>query len=496
MEYKGPVYAGGEDDGTESQQVQLRTEASCDMALRAAYDSAFYANHNDLPADVLATVSGRLVLDRAAHRRFVRHAQAGLPPGYSSLEVSQPWLLYWSFVALDTLDATGSAARRRADEDAALRAHAAWTLGHLWDARRGGFAGAPGQIPHMVSTYAGVHAAAQIGTRAAYAVVDRAGLHRFLARMKRADGSFAAHDDGESDMRAVYGAVACAALANVLSADLRAGVAEWIARCQTYEGGIGGAPGNEAHGGYAFCALATLQILGRLDAIDVRAFARWLAARQMAREGGFQGRANKLVDACYSWWQGAVFAILGGQATVPGETAAVPGGPLRTPDGAWLLDSDLLQMYVLGCAQDERGGLRDKPTARRDLYHTCYALCGLSIAQQADLQLPITTSRNIVVCFSFDFSLCALVLFSHMFAFVCCCCDTETSQCSARHHPGQVCCCVGVLPFASPSGRVVLRHVSSMRSHSRPPSCALPPPLCVFCRVGALSFPCFFPRSF
>jgi prenyltransferase beta subunit len=30
----------------------------------------------------------------------------------------------------------------------------------------------------------------------------------------------------------------------------------------------------------------------------------------MKLEGGFQGRTNKLVDACYSFWQGAAMAIL------------------------------------------------------------------------------------------------------------------------------------------------------------------------------------------
>jgi protein farnesyltransferase subunit beta len=27
-------------------------------------------------------------------------------------------------------------------------------------------------------------------------------------------------------------------------------------------------------------------------------------------EGGFQGRTYKLVDACYSFWQGSVFSLL------------------------------------------------------------------------------------------------------------------------------------------------------------------------------------------
>lgn len=35
-----------------------------------------------------------------------------------------------------------------------------------------------------------------------------------------------------------------------------------ICSCQTYEGGFGGYPGLEAHGGYSFCGLAALVILG------------------------------------------------------------------------------------------------------------------------------------------------------------------------------------------------------------------------------------------
>ena len=398
VEYKGPAYPGTEDDGTDSQRVQLRTEASCESALRDAYENSYFVNFNKLPPEVLNSVSGRLVLERVLHRRFIRSSQAGLPGSYSSLEVSQTWLLYWSITALDLLNTNDEP--KRPEEDAALRKQAAWTLSFLWDEKRGGFAGAPRHLPHMVATYAGVHACAQIGTPEAYAVINREKLYSFLMSMKLPDGSFSAHNDGESDMRTVYGAITTAALTNVLTPELSAGVAEWIGRCQTYEGGIGGVPGNEAHGGYAFCAMATLSVLNRFDVIDMRAFVRWLTARQIPHEGGFQGRSNKLVDACYSWWQGSIFAIIGGQPTVPDETANIPGGPYRTKDGAWLMNSDLLQMYILGCAQDERGGLRDKPTAGRDLYHICYALCGLSIAQQADPNESIVTPRNIVVCIS------------------------------------------------------------------------------------------------
>tara|TARA_R110002050_G_scaffold192667_1_gene327597 strand:+ start:669 stop:941 length:273 start_codon:yes stop_codon:yes gene_type:complete len=30
----------------------------------------------------------------------------------------------------------------------------------------------------------------------------------------------------------------------------------------------------------------------------------------LLQEGGFQGRTNKLVDGCYSFWQGALFPML------------------------------------------------------------------------------------------------------------------------------------------------------------------------------------------
>jgi hypothetical protein len=40
--------------------------------------------------------------------------------------------------------------------------------------------------------------------------------------------------------------------------------AHWILQCQTYEGGFGGVPGMEAHGGYCFCGLVNIIILSIL----------------------------------------------------------------------------------------------------------------------------------------------------------------------------------------------------------------------------------------
>ncbi|KAG5032067.1 hypothetical protein JHK85_016049 [Glycine max] len=46
-----------------------------------------------------------------------------------------------------------------------------------------------------------------------------------------------------------------------------------------------------------------------------------------------------------------------------------------------LFHSIALQQYILLCAQEQAGGLRDKPGKRRDHYHTCYCLSGLSLCQ-------------------------------------------------------------------------------------------------------------------
>ncbi|CAN0279306.1 unnamed protein product, partial [Ectocarpus fasciculatus] len=66
----------------------------------------------------------------------------------------------------------------------------------------------------------------------------------------------------------------------------------------------------QAHGGYTFCAFASMVILGAAEKADLEGLRHWLCARQMRAEGGFQGRTNKLVDGCYSFWQGGAVAIL------------------------------------------------------------------------------------------------------------------------------------------------------------------------------------------
>ena len=181
------------------------------------------------------------------------------------------------------------------------------------------------------------------------------------------------HDGGEVDIRGVYCAASVAKLTNVYHPKMFSGTAEWLVRCQTYEGGFAGCPGAEGHGGYNFCGFAALILLEKEHLCDTKALLKWTTAKQMSYEGGFQGRPNKLVDGCYSFWQGGVFPLLHMVLTQEADQA------LSTEK--WMFHQGALQEYLLICCQHPGGGLIDKPGKPRDYYHTCYCLSGLSVAQ-------------------------------------------------------------------------------------------------------------------
>lgn len=108
-------------------------------------------------------------------------------------------------------------------------------------------------------------------------------------------------------------------------------------------------------------------------------FQRWTVNRQTRYEGGFQGRTNKLVDGCYSFWQGALVPVV--QALISKEDSQLVAFMKRP-----LFHREALQEYILICCQRPTGGLIDKPGKPADPYHTCYTLSGLSVAQHCDIE--------------------------------------------------------------------------------------------------------------
>ncbi|XP_059474866.1 protein farnesyltransferase subunit beta [Neocloeon triangulifer] len=338
-----------ENNSTVTSVEQINVEENCEELL---YKTGLASEiEPDLP-----------FLNREQHLEFLNNSLRYLPKGYEVLDSSQPWLCYWILHSLHLLESPPSP-----QIASALVARLA-----KCQSPSGGFAGGPGQSAHLAPTYAAVNALCTIGTEEAMSVINRERLQEFLYSLKNADSSFSMHHGSEADIRGVYCALSVARLTNIYTEQLFAGSAEWIVRCQTYEGGFAGVPGMEAHGGYAFCGLAALYLMGKEDLINLPTFIRWVVMRQMKLEGGFQGRTNKLVDGCYSFWQGGAFPLIN-QILLSKAEDIKPT--------SLLFHQEALQEYLLICCQHPKGGIIDKPGKSQDLYHTCYGLSGISVAQ-------------------------------------------------------------------------------------------------------------------
>lgn len=384
---------------SESTVAQRETEVECEP---------YFANLTDLPPDqidhlrqtgLLPSSGLAIQLLRDKHVEYLSQVwKRSLGAPFVSLDASRPWILYWCLHGCDLLEEMPT------DHD---RCRMVLTLEHCWTSFAvtehpvsseedplyyssdtssyvegqsliaGGFGGGPSQIPHAATSYASVlslcillTSGGEASNRARTLIQKiRIPMYRWMLGLLQAEtGAYRMHTDGEVDIRASYTILCCATLLGLASPALcQDSVVQYIQRCQTFEGGLGGEPWTEAHGGYAYCGVAALQILGKLHMLDVPALTGWLARRQMEFEGGFSGRCNKLVDGCYSFWQGATMAI----------TSTLH----ESDDRSILVDTGMLERYILLCAQDIHGGLRDKPSKSRDFYHSCYNLSGLSIGQ-------------------------------------------------------------------------------------------------------------------
>ncbi|KAK1280182.1 Protein farnesyltransferase subunit beta [Acorus gramineus] len=253
---------------------------------------------------VLVNVSPRahsLILElwRDKHVEFLMKGLRMLAPSYHVLDANRPWLCYWMLHSIALL---GESFDPRLEEDVVD------FLSRCQDPN-GGYGGGPGQasfvliiMPHLATTYAAVNSLITLGSKKALTSINREKLRLFLLRMKDSSGAFRMHDAGEMDVRAAYTAISVASILNILDSEMVKNIGTFIVSCQTYEGGIAGEPNSEAHGGYTFCGLATMILIGEADRLDLPSLIDWAVFRQGV-EGGLQGRTNKLVDGCYSFWQ-------------------------------------------------------------------------------------------------------------------------------------------------------------------------------------------------
>ncbi|CAI0455327.1 unnamed protein product [Linum tenue] len=378
-----------EGEGAATERQRRATASQVDQWAVQDHVFKIYGAFASIPRSAQSVI---LELQRDKHVEYLTRGLQQLGPSFVVLDANRPWLCYWILHSIALLGES---------VDDELEDNAIDFLSRC-------------QMPHLATTYAAVNSLVTLGGNKALSSINRW-----------------MHDAGEIDVRACYTAISVASILNILDDELAKGVGNYILSCQTYEGGIAGEPGSEAHGGYTFCGLAAMILINQANRLDLASLIDWVAFRQGV-ECGFQGRTNKLVDGCYSFWQGGVFALLqrlpafGGEgfgtsdvevewvsdstsegddedrdssddneALHPEQDQEGHQSSSHSPESSTavhiqhsrhnqlepLFHTMALQQYIVLCSQEQEGGFRDKPGKARDYYHTCYCLSGLSVCQ-------------------------------------------------------------------------------------------------------------------
>lgn len=224
----------------------------------------------------------------------------------------------------------------------------------------GGFGSAPGHDPHVVCT---LHAVQILTLLDAIDLIDTIKTANWVASLQVSSGAVQGDKWGEIDMRLNYAATQCLALLGSLNLIDTQKLQRYVLSCRNFDGGFGMVIGGESHAAGAFTSLGTLSILSRHqnislnELIDVHSTGWWLSLRQL-RNGGLNGRPEKLEDVCYSWWVLSSLAMLGRVS--------------------WIND-DRLREFILSVQDVEGGGMSDRPGDVPDIYHTCFGLAGLAL---------------------------------------------------------------------------------------------------------------------
>ncbi|KIV78133.1 hypothetical protein PV11_09881 [Exophiala sideris] len=270
--------------------------------------------------------------------------------------------------------------------------------------------------------------------------VKRSECMHWVCSLQRQDGSFGEFlgegnaVEGADDMRLCMCAVG---IMKILQGDHSDSqncafdepkILQYVANCQSHEGGLGQAPLLEAHSGLNYCAIATLSFLGLLRQqqtsvyevakeadVDIESCIRWMLDRQTTwidededdededeedkgmddshdttvqmstisddpspqkDIAGFCGRCGKVADTCYCFWNVGALAILQQHS---------------------LVDIDALRRYLLETVVHMIGGFGKAPGELPDLLHSY-----LGLATLASYREPGLKELDPTFCFSKD----------------------------------------------------------------------------------------------
>ncbi|GAA5997900.1 uncharacterized protein JCM10292_006893 [Rhodotorula paludigena] len=335
-----------------------------------------------------------------------------LPTPYQAEDNNRMTLAYFCLSSLALLPATAVSSAATADQSALdvllkptqIQGFRDWV--YEQQLPTGGFRGSDSlastdtadlDTAHVIQSYTALIVLGILGDD--YARLDRPGLLRFVGDCQQEDGSFAQFPKCEEpgDLRSTYSAFAVASMLDDWTfIDVDRGLA-FLDSCRRYEGGFGQRPGSEANAGPTYCAIASYSLASRLSTLArPHDLLRWLVSRQvrppppppqseassaagdddevpieLGERAGFQGRANKPTDACYSFWSIAAIHLL------------LPAlDPSLTLDQ--VVDPALDRAWLLSCQHPLYGGIAREPGALPDVYHTYLSLAALSLGDAGD----------------------------------------------------------------------------------------------------------------
>lgn len=221
----------------------------------------------------------------------------------------------------------------------------------------GGFAAAKGHDSHLLHTLSAVQVLV-ILDKLNPEYIDIEACVGYVKSLQQRDGSFFGDKWGEVDTRFSFCGLATLKLLNRLDAiDIKKTV-EFVMSCNNQiDGGFGSKPGSESHSAYVYCCVGTLAIANSLHLIDKDQLGWWLSQRQLP-SGGLNGRPEKLPDLCYSWWCLSSLMMI---------------------DKMDLIDHKRLLQFILACQDEEQGGFSDRPGNYVDPYHTMFGIASISL---------------------------------------------------------------------------------------------------------------------
>ncbi|XP_031382960.1 geranylgeranyl transferase type-2 subunit beta 1 isoform X2 [Punica granatum] len=212
----------------------------------------------------------------------------------------------------------------------------------------GGFGGNIGHDPHILYTISAVQVLALFNK---LHVLDIEKVASYISALQNEDGSFSGDIWGEVDTRFSYIAICCLSILRRLDSINVEKAVNYIVSCKNVDGGFGCTPGGESHAGQT--------ITGALHHIDKDLLGWWLCERQV-KNGGLNGRPEKLPDVCYSWWVLSSLIMI---------------------DRVHWIDKQKLGNFILDCQDTENGGISDRPDDAVDVYHTFFGVAGLSLLE-------------------------------------------------------------------------------------------------------------------